>query len=68
MGYLGLTRRVNESILIYTPGGDVIRVVLAQIRGDKVRLAFEAPQEVAIVRQELLADGRVWERTGRKGK
>ena len=47
---LVLSRKVNETIVI----GDDIQVFIADIRGDKVRLAIRAPKEVKILRSELL--------------
>lgn len=49
---LVLTRRTNEKIIIPI-GEDKIEIVIAQIRGDKVRLGVEAPQEVKIYREEV---------------
>jgi carbon storage regulator CsrA len=48
---LVVSRKINESIII---GGN-IRVTMAAIRGRQVRLAIEAPPEVHILRQELVA-------------
>ena len=48
---LVLSRKVNETIVI----GGTIRVTMTAIRGRQVRLAIEAPEEVPIVREELLA-------------
>lgn len=71
---LVLSRRKNESIVIpiVLPARDdhpaqeiMIRIVVLEIRGDKVRLGFEAPTDVpvhrlevyeAIQRKELIAD------------
>lgn len=47
---LVLSRKKNEAIVI---GDRLVTVVLVEIRGDKVRLGFEAPQHVAIHRQEV---------------
>ncbi len=47
-----LTRRKEESVII---DGD-IRVVVLGIKNGQVRLGFEAPDDVNIVREELLAD------------
>jgi carbon storage regulator len=47
---LVLSRRPNESIVI--EGG--IRVTVVSIRGNQVRLGFEAPGDVRIFREELL--------------
>ena len=51
-GVLTLGRRAGESVLIYADGL-VIEVVMVEIRGDEVRLAFSAPRHVKIVRSEL---------------
>jgi carbon storage regulator len=47
---LVLTRKINETIII----AENIRVTIMAIHGRKVRLAIEAPQEVAILREELV--------------
>lgn len=49
---LVLNRRVGEEILI----GNSIRVFVVGIRGGQVRLGFEAPRDVPIVRQEIHRD------------
>lgn len=46
---LVLSRHVNEAIII----GHAIRVAVVDIRGDKVRIAIDAPSEVAIHRAEV---------------
>ncbi len=46
---LVLSRQKDESVLI----GDDIRVRIVDIRGDKVRLGFEAPADVKIHREEV---------------
>ena len=51
-GVLTLGRRAGESVLIYADEL-VIEVVMVEIRGDRVRLAFSAPRHVEIVRAEL---------------
>ena len=47
---LVLTRKINETIII----AENIRVTIMAIHGRKVRLAIEAPPEVAILREELV--------------
>ncbi|HEY2158837.1 MAG TPA: carbon storage regulator [Isosphaeraceae bacterium] len=47
---LVLSRKPNQSILL---GGD-IRVVVLGIRGNQIRLGIEAPERVAIIREELV--------------
>ncbi len=49
MGKLVLTRGVGEKIVI---GGNV-KVEVAAIRGQKVRIAIEAPKDVRINREEV---------------
>ena len=46
---LVLTRKPGEKVLI----GDGIGVTVAEVKGNKVRLAFEAPDDVLILRAEL---------------
>lgn len=55
---LVLSRHLNEEIII----NDTIRVVVIDIRGDKVRLGIDAPQDVKIARREI------WEATKNGGK
>lgn len=45
-----LTRRVLESLLI---GDDVVVKVLG-VKGNQVRIGIEAPEDVIVVREELL--------------
>ena len=46
---LVLSRKKNESIII----NDNIVITVVEIRGDKVRLGFDAPKDVPIHRQEV---------------
>ena len=46
---LVLSRQKNQAICI----GDNIRVVVVEIRGDKVRLGIEAAADVPVHRQEV---------------
>jgi carbon storage regulator CsrA len=46
---LVLTRKTNEAICI----GENIQITILSIKGGKVRLGFEAPQDVPIYRREL---------------
>ena len=48
---LVLSRKMNESVII--DGG--IRVMVVGVRGNQVRLGFEAPSGVRIFREELCA-------------
>lgn len=46
---LVLSRKVDEVVVI---GGN-IRVMIVEIRGDKVRLGIEAPRDVTVHRLEV---------------
>ena len=46
---LVLSRMKDESIMV----GDGIRIVVVDIRGDKVRLGISAPGDVKIFRSEI---------------
>ncbi|MBB03273.1 MAG: carbon storage regulator CsrA [Rubinisphaera brasiliensis] len=46
---LVLSRQRDESIMI----GDQIKVTVVDIRGDKVRLGIEAPNNIAVHREEV---------------
>ena len=48
---LVLTRKENERIII----DGRITVTVVRVQGDKIRLGIEAPQEVSIMREELIA-------------
>lgn len=46
---LVLSRKLNEKIMV----GDDIEITIVDIRGDKVRVGIDAPQDVAIHRKEV---------------
>jgi len=46
---LTLTRKKNESIII----NDDIKIMVVEVRGDKVRLGIEAPRGIMAHRQEI---------------
>ncbi|GLP94707.1 carbon storage regulator [Paraferrimonas sedimenticola] len=50
---LKLTRREQESISLFIYDME-IKVLVVQIKGNQVGLCFEAPQEVEILREELI--------------
>lgn len=49
---LVLSRKKNETILI----GDTIVLRIVEIRGGNVRIGIEAPQELSIMREELVGN------------
>lgn len=50
---LVLSRKKSEAIVCTTPAGETITFMVVEIRGDKVRLGVEAPEEVAVHRSEV---------------
>jgi carbon storage regulator len=46
---LVLSRLKNESIMI----GDDVEIIIADIKGDKVRLAISAPKSISVHRKEV---------------
>ncbi|MCC7475837.1 MAG: carbon storage regulator CsrA [Pirellulales bacterium] len=46
---LVLSRKTNEKIII----GDHVTVTVIEVRGDKVRLGFEAPRHTPVHRHEV---------------
>jgi carbon storage regulator len=57
---LVLSRKLNETIVI---NGN-IRVTVVGLRGNQVRLGIEAPDTIAIFRQELFARTRAQDQSG----
>jgi carbon storage regulator len=51
VGMLCLSRRKDEEIVIGKEGE--IRIVVIEIRGDKIRLGIEAPKDVPVHRREV---------------
>jgi carbon storage regulator len=49
-----LTRRPGESLIIETPAGELITVTVLGIKGNQVRIGTDAPDDITIVREELL--------------
>lgn len=50
---LVLQRKLNESILLTTLDGDVVRITVVRLKGGSVRLGIDAPQSIDIVRHEV---------------
>jgi carbon storage regulator len=53
---LFLTRRLGETPIFELPTGETIEVTVLEINGSQVRLGTEAPEQVHIIREELLFD------------
>jgi len=50
---LVLTRKLGESVLLIQEGGETVEVIVNKLGGERVRLAFKAPDTVKVVRGEL---------------
>lgn len=50
---LVLSRKVNERIVITSPEGVKITLMLIEVRGDKARIGVEAPIEYRVNRGEV---------------
>ncbi len=48
-----LTRRRDEAIVIRNRFGTEIRLLVVDVKGNKVRLGIEAPADVDIAREEV---------------
>lgn len=57
---LVLTRKVGEAVLVRRPGEDgvmrTMRLYVVAVEGNVVRLAFDGPRELEVVREELTAE------------
>jgi carbon storage regulator len=63
---LVLTRRRDEAIIIRNQFGTEIRVLVVDVRGNKVRLGIEAPPEIRISREEARKTGAAVEACARE--
>lgn len=48
-----LTRRISESVVITRPDGVRMTVTIFGVKGNQVRLGFEAPRDTTIDREEI---------------
>ena len=51
---LVLTRCPGETLIIETQTGEQITVTVLEVKGNQVRIGTQAPDDIAIVREELL--------------
>jgi len=62
---LVLGRKVSEQILITSPNGTRLDLMVVEVRGDKVRIGINAPRDWTIHRREVqekidsMPDGQV---------
>jgi carbon storage regulator len=50
---LVITRKEGEEVIIGDPAAPIGIVRIATIKGDRVRIAFEFPREIAVHRREV---------------
>ncbi len=53
---LVLSRLRDETVVLILPDGTELRAGIVDIRGDKVRLGFDAPRDVLVHREEVWQD------------
>jgi carbon storage regulator len=53
---LVLTRRLGETLVLELPTGEEIQIAVLELKGSQARLGIDAPEEVHVVREELLLD------------
>lgn len=56
---LVLSRMAGEAVVLDLGDGRRVRLVIVDHRNHKIRVGFEAPQDVVILREELLNKGEV---------
>ncbi len=61
---LVITRREGEEVVIGNPASPLGIVRISSIKGDRVRIAFEFPREVAVHRREVADEIVLNESTG----
>ncbi|MEN8802733.1 MAG: carbon storage regulator [Thiogranum sp.] len=49
-----LTRRPGETLIIELPTGEQVQVTVLGIKGNQIKIGTDAPDDIAIVREELL--------------
>jgi carbon storage regulator CsrA len=52
-----VTRRPGEAIVIELPTGELIEVVVLSVDGNQIKLGTDAPDEILVLREELLETG-----------
>ncbi len=68
MGQLVISRKVHEGVTLYVGDGQLpIHVTVSQIAPSQIRLAIEAPEDVMIMRDELVAEVRAANREAADG-
>ena len=51
-----ISRAKDEEVFILPPGSMPIRVLIVDLKGDQIKLGFDADQDIPILRSELLTE------------
>jgi len=51
---LTISRNSNESIVIQTPDGDEIRIVVHSFNNNQIKVSIDASNDYNIIREELM--------------
>jgi len=50
---LVISRYRNEQVILTMPDGQQIVIMVVDVRGDRIRLGIQAPQNVSVLRKEI---------------
>ena len=53
---LTLSRRNGEQLKLITKDNEIIEITVTNIRGNQVKINFDAPRSCRIIRKELIED------------
>ncbi|WP_235480317.1 carbon storage regulator [Leifsonia sp. Leaf264] len=51
-----MTRKTDQKIIITIPTGETVEISILEVRGDNVRIGFEAPRSVFSIDRQEVAD------------
>ena len=54
---LSITRKISEKVVLFTEQGD-ITIMIQNVKGNQVRLSVDAPDEVKVLRSELITNNQ----------
>ena len=49
-----LTRRPGETLILELPSGERVEITVLSVKGNQVRIGTNAPDDVQIIREELV--------------
>lgn len=51
-----ISRNENESIVIQTPDGDEINIIVSSLNKDQIKISIDASSDYMIIPEELMTD------------